>query len=252
MICSRCGFTASGFMPDYSCPSCGGIYSSQIEKKQLPSEIPWESNIAKENAFSSFFETVKDVLLKPEHFFKQLLPEGNILSGWLFALLVGSIGYTIQFIWSQIFPNQFSDFYNSSESLFSNQNSSAETLLFTPLIITFKIWAITFYIHFMLMITRVKRVSMKGTFKVVSYAQSAMILQIIPVFGTIFSFIYTCVLLLIGLNQQHQTSKLKLFFIITLPIIVFIAFVLVILVFILLFGMAAAGFLDKLIPFISQ
>lgn len=252
MNCSRCGFTDDGSIDAYSCPSCGGLYSSNPEVKQLPTEMLWESKFAKEYPFTSFFKTVKEISLKPELFFSNLSGESTILSAWLFALVAGSIGYTVQFVWSQAFPNLFSDFYESSNSFFSNANSSAETLLFTPLIITFKVWLLTIFVQSMMTITRVKRASIQNTFKVVSYAQSAILFQIIPVIGNLFSSIYMCVLLLIGLSQKHHSSKLKLFFILILPSIVMAVFAVLVLIFILLFGITSTGFLDKIIPFLSK
>lgn len=252
MNCSRCGFADDGSTAAYSCPSCGGLYSSNPEVKQIVPDMLWESKFAKEYPFTSFLKTVKEIILKPEHFFRNLSNESTILSSWLFALVAGSIGYTGHFVWSLLFPNLFSDLYDNSNSLLSNGNSSAETLLFTPLIITFEIWILTLFVQCMVTITRVKGASIKTTFKVVSYAQSAILLQIIPVIGTLFSSIYMCVLLLTGLNQKHHSSKLKLFFILILPFIFVAGFAVFVLIFILLFGIASTGFIDKIIPFLSK
>lgn len=253
MICPRCGFSDTDLLQGYSCPSCGGLYSSQAQINKPPRIIKsWETDFAKEYPFSSFLLTLKNIFLKPTSFFTSLTGEGSIFPAWLFALLVCSIGYTFLFIWSNIFSNNISDFYQNSETYISDSKVlNAQSLLFTPLLVSFQIWLITLYCQFMLIITKTKKTSIKSTFKAVSYSQAAMLLNVLPLAGSFFSSIYMIILLLIGLQAAHERSKFRIALILTLPLIFVLLFFLLVIIIILIFGIATTGFLNDLIPFLK-
>jgi hypothetical protein len=253
MICPRCGFANINQLHGYSCPSCGGIYSSQAQVNKPPRiNKNWETDFAKEYPLSAFLLTVKNIFLRPSSFFKNLTNEGSIFSAWLFALLTCSIGYTFLFFWSNLLTDTLTDFYQDSEPYISDTKFlNAESLLYTPLLVSFQIWIIALYAQFMLIITKTRKASFKSTFKAVSYSQTAMLLNIIPVAGSFFSSIYTIILLLIGLQTAHEKSKLRMFLILTFPLTLLSVFILLIILIILIFGIATTGLLNDLIPFLK-
>lgn len=254
MICSKCGFTDNDILPGFACSSCGSIFSTSTDSYHPIEQTPlWETNHAKAFPFTAFLKTVKEIFLKPDQFFKQISPKSQIPSALLFALICGSIGYTFLFLWSQLFPEQLSEMYEGTESFFTGKESSpATTLLFTPILITLEILFIAFYTHSMLFITRTKKHSFSSTLKIVSYAQCALLLNVIPVTGSLFSVIYMFFLLLTGIQQKNETGKFKVFLIITLPLIIVCTLVLIGLVVLILFGVAASGLLEKVAPFLNQ
>ncbi len=251
MICPRCGFSDMDLLQGYSCPSCGGLYSSQTQINKTPRiNKSWETDFSKEYPINSFLLTLKNIFLKPTSFFKNLTGEGSIFPAWVFALLACSIGYSFLFIWSNLFTSDISDLYQDSETYVSDPEVlNAKSLLYTPLLVSFQIWIIALYCQFMLIITKTKKTSIKSTFKAVAYSQTAMLLNIIPVAGSFFSSIYMIILLLIGLQAAHERSKLKIFLMLTLPFIFLSLFILLIIIMILILGIATTGFLNDLIPF---
>jgi hypothetical protein len=253
MICSRCGFTDNDILPGFSCSSCGAIYSSKLKTHQNQHNVPlWETTEAKEFPFISFFKTVKEIFISPDQFFKRISSKDQALTALLFALLSGSIGYTFLFLWSQLFPG-LSEMYESTGTFFTDkESSSATTLLFTPILIIFEILFITLYTHCMLVITRTSKNSFSSTLKIVSYAQSALLLNLIPVIGSFFSAVYMFFLLLTGIQQKHEIGKFKVFLVITLPIIVISVLVLLLLLVLVLFGIVASGLIENVAPFLHQ
>ena len=198
MICSRCGFPDNNILPGFSCSSCGTVYSSEPKTHRYLHQVPlWETADAKEFPFTSFLKTVKEIVINPDQFFKQISSKDQVLTTLLFALLCGSIGYTFLFLWSQLFPEQLSGMYESTESFFTDKESSSPTtLLFTPILIVLEILFITLYTHSMLVITRTSKNCFSSTLKIVSYAQCALLLNIIPVIGSFFSVVYMFFLLI--------------------------------------------------------
>jgi hypothetical protein len=254
MICSRCGFPDNDILPGFSCSSCGTVYSSEPKTHLYTHQVPlWETTDVKEVPFTSFIKTVKEIFIKPDQFFKQISSKNQKLQALLFALLCGSIGYTFLFLWSQLFPEQLSEMYESTESFFTDkESSSAATLLFTPILIALEIIFIALYTHTMLCITRTSKNSFSSTLKIVSYAQCALLLNIIPVIGSFFSAVYMFFLLLTGIKYKHEIGKFKAFLVIFLPIIIISLSVLIVLFVLVVFGVVTSGLIEKSAPFLHQ
>gem|GEM_PF-1728397 len=260
MICSRCGFTDQEIFPSFTCPSCGSVYSS-AEKLAAPLPVQksfddpiWESPDAHEFPLTAFIKTVKNLFLNPTDFFRQIHTKSHITSVWIFALIAGSIGYTFLFMWSQIFPENFTKFYNEAESFLatSGESSPAQTLLYTPLLVSIQLIFIALYTHFMLLITGNRKKSFKYTFKVTAYSQGALLLCVLPAIGSFCASIAMLFQIITGISAVHGISKLKALMALILPLLVLLSLVALILLLLAIFGIAASGVLDQLAPFLSN
>lgn len=257
MICSRCGFTNDGFLPGITCPSCGCVYSSEPEKKVIYPQLTvplWESPYSKEFPLSSFFRTSKEIFVNPDLFFGKLQSKSDLLSAWLYALIGGSLGYVIMYLWTQIFPPMdLSMFSDKTETLFATEESSSSTtLLYTPILITLEILFLTLYAHLMLIITRKRKKSLYFTFKIVSYSQCALLLNFIPVAGSFLSTVFMIFQIITGISHVHETSKFKAFISLFIPLIALLLLLVVFLFAAMIFGVAATGFLESLTPFLNN
>lgn len=252
MNCTRCGFS-SGFNGGYSCPSCGGIISSEPVKPviKVPVTVLWESIYARNNPFTAFFMTLKELFSKPSTFFARM-PLVNTLPSWLFALIAGSLGYTFSFLWSNYLPG-LSDIYDEAETLFAlEESSSASTLLYTPILITLQILLITIYTHFALFVSRARNIPSKGTFKIVAYSQAAMILNIIPGIGSFCSTVYMLYLILTGIQVKNGTGKLKTFFLFFLPLILLLSILFIAVLFLIIGGLITSEMLNTSPPLFNR
>ena len=254
MICSRCGFSDNGILPGFSCPTCGIVYSSEPKKIIYQHQTPlWETIYAKEYPFTSFFKTAKEIFLNPDQFLKQISSKEHVLTALLFALISGSIGYLFLFLWSQLLPQQISGIFTETESLLTDKNASnVTTLLYTPILITLEILIIALYTHFMLVISRTRKMPFACTLKIVSYSQCALLLNLIPVIGSFFSAAYMIFLLLTGIKQKHGINNIKGFFILALPVIILSTLLLIIIIILVIFGVATSGLIENIAPFLHQ
>jgi hypothetical protein len=255
MICSRCGALDNCLPHGYTCSACGGVFCSEYQSPEpLPNDLLWESPNAKNHPLSAFIHTSKEILMKPSRFFSYITTKENAPSALLFALIAGSIAYTISFLWALILPDQLSEFYNDSESFFPTEDSSsiANNLLFSPLILTFQILFLSLYSHGALILAGARKAPFKGTFKIIAYAQCAMLLKAIPVVGTLLTIISMFFLILTGIHQKHDCSKLKTFFILLFPLIILSGLVLLVLIFILIAGVTTNSFFGNIITSLQK
>lgn len=254
MICSRCGFSNNGLLPGFSCPSCGSVYSSEPAKKlsdKIQNSPLWESPYAKDYPLSAFVKTSKEILWSPDSFYRKLQSKSNLLSAWLYALISGSIGYVLIYLWAQFFPSMdVSMLSEETDSILSATNTSgALKLLYTPIYITLEILFLTVYTHFVLILTRKKKKSLQFTFKIVSYAQNALLLNFIPVAGSFLSAVFMLLQIITGIAHVHETTKFKAFIAMLMPLFLLLLFISVIVSAAMLLGIAATGYLENLIPF---
>jgi len=89
-----------------------------------------------------------------------------------------------------------------------------------------------------LFITRSRHNSIASTFKVVGYAEAAMVFNILPVIGPIVAFFYWIYLVITGIHSFHSVSKGRALLALFLPF-----FLLLILLFIGIIILAIVGFL---------
>lgn len=258
MICSKCGNSFDSFSA-LSCPSCGNFYSDQ-DTLSLPPAAPevlmplWESPASRNFPLIVFFLTVKQLFYTPVSFFNTLQLKKNLSSAWLFALIAGSIGYTAAYLWSQILPDSFSTFFenNADGVLADNASSPALTLMFSPVYISIEFLSIALYSHFMLFITRKSKNAFYQTLKITAYSQSAMLLNIVPIIGSLLASVMFFWQLITGISVVHQTTRLKAFTALIFPLIA-VALLFVILLLLLAFlGVAVSGIFGNLLPFLQQ
>ncbi|HZH73929.1 MAG TPA: YIP1 family protein [Mariniphaga sp.] len=132
---------------------------------------------------------------------------------WLFGIITGSFGIFASFLWSFLSFN-----YTPDKAI------SPSSLVLTPVIITLQLFAVTFYCLLVFSFLRQNKSSMKSTFRIVAYSQSAMILYAIPFFGSILSPVLWFYMLVTGLHHANSVGKLKTTLILIFPVI-FIVFV---------------------------
>lgn len=213
MKCFRCGSTFES-INDF-CPICGSIIQSRIDNTDSRKNVPWETVNASKYPLFAFFNTINESFFNTDIFFTKLkdsITSNN--SAWLFGLISGSFGMLSLFLWSAFIP----DFSAETEK---NISESAMGLMLTPVILSVQMFLLTFYVHFMLIVTRSKKAPVKATFKICCYSLGALILNAIPVAGPLISPLFLFYLILTGLQYVHQMSKWKAAVILIFPIVLF-------------------------------
>ena len=248
MDCSRCGFSFSNISGALACPSCGSLLSdSRSHKSHSIVETPWESAYASSYPLNALLDTLQQVLFNPGLFFAKIRNTSKKISpAWLYGLITGSFGMIAALLWSVLFRNVTPDALQSQGDLFQ-----PGTLISAPVFISLQLLLAAGYAQFMLAITGARKLPFAFTFRAVCFAESAVILNAIPVLGTVVAPFVWIYLLITALHKLHQISWIKASVILVLPLLFISVLVMVSLIAALLGGLAAGGYLRELFPFLN-
>lgn len=241
MTCLRCGSsiqTIHGF-----CSLCGGLVSqsSQQLSSNNSKTIPWESDLLRSSPLTALVNTIQESFFSADKFFAKVKNLHTKRDAWFFGLITGSIGIIVTFLWSLFIPD-------TSNSQLSTSDYGW-TLLFAPFTITLKILFSTIYVHFFLALFRSKQGSLADSFRICSYAQSAFILNSIPVIGSFLAIVMELYLIITGIHHTHHISKFKAFIILLFPIVLLALVIFAVTIAAITIGIAGSGFSRSLLPF---
>ena len=218
VVCPACGSPVMSPENTRFCAACNRPFHIEEELPRAPRIIPWE-NLEKSGIVNAFVSTLKKCLFDPHAFFDDLSFSRNSSKAWLYALIVGSIGSIFSFVWTYILFGPLLDLLPWMDDYSAKSAISVAGLIFTPLIVTVKVFFAALYFHGLLYLTRGNKQNAAATFRIVCYTQSTAIFDLIPVFGSIISPLWSLYLLAVGFNKVHKISMVKAFMIILLPIV---------------------------------
>jgi hypothetical protein len=190
--------------------------------------LPWEDR-ERIGFFPALFETVKLFVTSPTEAYARARERGDYMAPLLYAVLIGWVMGIIGQLWSLLFqgawmsmmPADFRDQMGAMGMGASNAAGFVLGLILTPLIIVIVLFVWSGIVHLFLMMLGGHQQSAsgyEGTFRTVAYAQTASLAQIIPVFGGLIAFVWSIVLVVIGLVRMHRTSQGKAVGAVLLPI----------------------------------
>lgn len=250
IFCPRCGTRINSCAQTCSCPVCGETLINQIvaiTPRSLPSHelTAWESPQSRTNPVFALVDSLWESFSRPNRFFKKAANNSTIVPPLLYALVTGSIGMIAAFLWSQLIQNQFSDLLSQSIS-FDIDTFSPGSLIATPVFITIQIVISSAIIHFLLWLFRYNKTPFSGTFRLVCYSEGAMVLQVFPVIGSLFSCIFWIFFILTGIHHTHKISIARAIMIFIIPLFAF-AFLFVIAIIVgITAGLIGSGLLNDI------
>ena len=185
------------------------------------SGLPWDQRQEK-GFFNAFIETLQMVLTKPGIAFTAMKREGGLAEPLLYALIGGSFGAIIYFIYNFVFR---------SLALFPNRHNPLADLLgslgWIVLVILAPVFVIigTFIgsaiLHLCLMLVGGAKQSFEATFRVICFAGGSVNpLLVIPFCGGLIVGVWKVVLFCIGLSRAHETDTGRAVLAVFLPLIV--------------------------------
>jgi len=183
--------------------------------------LPWDRR-HELGLFPAFFETLKLVLLNPSAAFSAMKPEGGLGEPLIYALIGGTLGCVIYFLFS---------IFLSSFGIMSNRNALARLMglgigtvfifLFIPVFVAFGLFIGSAIIHLCLTLVGGARRSFETTFRVACFsAGSTYPLMIVPLCGGLIAGIWCLVVECIGLARAHETTTGRAVLAVALPLIV--------------------------------
>jgi hypothetical protein len=234
--CPRCEHRFNVSFPEPPVISRTGAENGGSGYKTGRNGSPWEKR-SEIGLWQGIVQTSKAVLFSPDKFFGKLSPRNGMKEPLAFGLLLGSIGTMFGFFWQ---------FLIMSGSLLSSGIAGlgqiAASLIFlaiiviSPLFVLISILFTSAILHGLLLLVRAGNSGFQGTFRVVSYAQAAQIFGVIPLIGGLIGSIWLLIVQMVGLREIHQTSYLRLFMALLIPLALILLVIVAVVIPLILFA----------------
>jgi hypothetical protein len=250
MQCHQCG-TEILFNDGKFCSNCGAFLSDTHEDqthRNGPS-LAWESTLIEEEPFSALFKTISAVLMQPKKTLTYIAEKPNSSRhALLYGLIIGGIGMIASWGWSAFFARCMSA--SQLKTMLLNQGLySPVVLTLAPVLLVTQFFFLTLYVVVLMKIFHRNEISFKQTLRMICYAETPVVLHLVPLFGALaaaFMWIYT---LLTGIHLLYGISRIKLVMVLSLPAVSVLFIIAVIFIAAMTGGIAAGtGMLPQLPP----
>jgi hypothetical protein len=185
------------------------------------SGLPWDERREK-GLFNAFVETLQMVLSKPAIAFTAMKREGGLAEPLIYALIGGSFGAIIYFIYNFVFRSLalFPNRHNPLADLLSGLGWIVLVIL-TPVFVVIGTFIGSAILHVCLMLVGGAKQSFETTFRVICFAGGSVNpLLVIPFCGGLIVGVWKVVLYCIGLSRAHETDTGRAVLAVFLPLIV--------------------------------
>jgi len=204
-------------------PTPSGAVAPAAGSTSVPrSGLPWDQRASK-GIFNAFIETLQMVLTRPSEAFTLMQREGGLGEPLLYAVIGGSIGGIVSFLFSLGFQSigLFGARHNALAAMTGMGIGAVAFVIFLPVLIAMGLFIGAAIVHVCLMIVGGAKQTFETTFRVVAFTHgSTGPLQMIPVCGGLIAGIWALVLNCIGLARAHETETGRAVLAVLLPLIV--------------------------------
>jgi hypothetical protein len=225
MDCPTCG-KAALFATDAFCSQCGALLRSgepssapPVVIEVIPDRIPWETASFSVAPLTIFRATFAGIIFQPDLFFRKITAyRSSATPAIIFALITGSIGIVGSLIWTILFI-QYGESFEFLEPLFESEMATPYALIFTPVLLWLQLILCAVYIKGVFRLSRLKQPAFSSVLRVTCYAEAAMLLQVLPIIGTIMSTILWVYALITGLSHLYGAGKIRVVLQLLLPVL---------------------------------
>jgi hypothetical protein len=217
------------FAPAGAAPAASGAPPSASAPLQVPaaapvaqSGLPWDRR-HELGLINAFIETLKLVLTNPSVAFAQMKTEGGVAEPLIYAVIGGSAGFVVYFLFSMIFSSLgiMTGQRNPLAGMMGFGVGAIFMLIFVPVFLALGLFIGSGILHLSLMLVGGAKRSYEATFRVVCFAAgSAYPIMIVPLCGGLISGVWCIVLECIGLTKAHDTTTGKAVLAVLLPVVV--------------------------------
>jgi hypothetical protein len=209
--------------------------AEETEEEFIREDAYWE-NRSELGLWQAIYQTIKAVLFSPDAFFRKLKYKGGMKEPLAFGLLIGSIGAMFGVFWQFLMMtgglHPIADFITGQ---FGLSLIFLVSIIFIPIAMVVGMFISSGIWHMFLLLLKGADHGFEGTFRVVSYSQSAQIVSLIPVLGGWVSVIWQLVIQIIGLKELHETTYLKVILAFLIPVSVVVFLILSAITFLIVF-----------------
>ena len=169
-------------------------------------KVAWE-NRKNIGFLKALYQTVKNVLFRPNDFFSRMNSNGGFSSPLIFAIVLCILADLLMGFWDYIHSLIFS-LLHFKNLLFELSHVS---LLLGPLIAILILFVGSLSTHISLRIVSKSTNTFEATFRVFAYSCSTLVLWVFPIYFLIIIpyLIWSIVIQFIGLKKVHQISNLR-------------------------------------------
>ena len=186
-----------------------------------PPALPWET--PREPFLEAFFETVKLFVTRPSEAYSRMRTSGDLGRPILYAIALGWLGIIVGQLYSLALRGVTWHFMPGMERLQGIGMSAAFTVMmmvFAPLFVLIGLFIWSGIVHLMLLILGSAQEGFDATFRVMSYATTAQLAQVVPFCGGLVGFIWALVLEIMGIAEAHRISQGKAALAVLLPLVI--------------------------------
>lgn len=222
MNCPQCGVT-SPFASGSFCRNCGTFIAPSahtIIAAPNDSDIPWESSHNAEAPLTALLLTLSACMFHPVRFFSEIAAskKESLRPALWYGLITGSFGVLASWMWGELYV-KFGQSFTDYTTLFGNSFASPSMLIATPILMLIQFALIGSYTWFVMRFCKSTKASISEIFRVLCYAESASVLLLIPIVGSFASIILWIYMILEGFHHLFLVSKLKVFIMLLLPLL---------------------------------
>ena len=186
------------------------------------SGLPWDQR-QQRGLFTAFVETLQMVLSRPSEAFTAMKREGGLGEPLIYAVIGGSAGLVIYFIYNFAFQSlgMMANRNNPLTHLVGTGIAGIFLIICAPILVVIGIFINAAILHVCLMIVGGAKQSFETTFRVVCFeAGSVYPLMIVPFCGGLIAAVWGIVVRCIGIARAHETDTGRAVLAVLLPVII--------------------------------
>jgi hypothetical protein len=191
--------------------------------------VPWEDR-QRLGFFAALWKTWAESVFNPDRYFSKLPFKGGLGSPILYALIITWFGSIVENIYRALFSNLWlgilRDYIDQNNPIFNMDIvkditifSFFQSIFIAPILILLGLFIFSGIYHLICIIFGWAKRDFEATLRAVSYSVGPAIFVIIPMCGSPIGWIWSLVLLIIGLKHMQQTTGGKAAFVALLPLI---------------------------------
>ena len=159
-------------------------------------------------------QTVRQSLFSPKDFFAGLPRRGGLLNPLFYALIVGTVGSMVGYLWSFAFGN-------SLMSTMSLSKGGAIALAFLiPILVFMGLVVAAVLLHVSLFLIGGANEDFEATFRVVCYSAAPDLFGVLPIIGGFIGLIWKIYITVVGVREVHGISTARSILAFVLPSLV--------------------------------
>jgi hypothetical protein len=196
-FCSWCGAPLEDH-PERSATEEHALFSPSVPSTRAE-YCPWEDQ-ERLGFIQGIYQTVWKSLFSPKEFFAELPRRGGLLNPLFFALIVGTVGSMVGYLWSIAFGTSL----GSAMSLSKGATIGLGFLI--PLLVFMWLVLAAALLHVSLFLVGGANEDFEATFRVVCYCTSADLFAVFPLIGGFIGLIWKIYITVVGLREVHGIS----------------------------------------------